>query len=199
MSDGFHGNLERPIVALKRGNGPSRTPWSEGNAALWTRRRNHAEGTVPYQRVTASRWTVRGTAPQRDETGAFNVHARLSGGPGWVTTQVYPARPRARKWRIFTALSPALSFTAISANESWSSYRSMRTCQSVSSRLASARRMRAFSSARITASLGLMSDPARRSITGSGDPSIDEQIGAPSRATLRLCDSRWKRRQAPSR
>jgi hypothetical protein len=38
---------ERPIVALKRGNGPSRTPWSEGDAALWSRRRNHAEGTEP--------------------------------------------------------------------------------------------------------------------------------------------------------
>ena len=49
---------ERPIVALKRGNGPYRTPWSEGDAALWTRRRNHAEDTVPHQRVTARRWIV---------------------------------------------------------------------------------------------------------------------------------------------
>ena len=46
---------ECPIVASKRGNGPSRTPWSEGGAALWTRRRNHAEDTEPHQRVTASR------------------------------------------------------------------------------------------------------------------------------------------------
>jgi hypothetical protein len=23
--------------------------------------------------------------------GAFDVHARISGGPGWTTTQVYPA------------------------------------------------------------------------------------------------------------
>jgi hypothetical protein len=37
---------ECPIVALKRGNGPYRTPWSEGGAALWTRRRNHAEDTA---------------------------------------------------------------------------------------------------------------------------------------------------------
>jgi hypothetical protein len=29
-----------PIVASKRGNGPYRTPWSEGGAALWTRRRD---------------------------------------------------------------------------------------------------------------------------------------------------------------
>ena len=49
---------ECPIVASKRGNGPYRTPWSEGGAALWTRRRNHAEDTVPHQRVTASRWIV---------------------------------------------------------------------------------------------------------------------------------------------
>ena len=44
---------ERPIVASKRGNGPYRTLWSEGGAALWTRRRNHAEDTVPHPRVTA--------------------------------------------------------------------------------------------------------------------------------------------------
>ena len=42
-----------PIVVLKRGNGPSRTPWSEGGAALWTGGRNHAEDTEPHQRVTA--------------------------------------------------------------------------------------------------------------------------------------------------
>jgi hypothetical protein len=49
---------ERPILASKRGNGPYRTPWSEGDAALWTRRRTHAEDTVPHQRVTARRWIV---------------------------------------------------------------------------------------------------------------------------------------------
>ena len=36
-----------PIVAPKRGNGPSRTPWSEGGAASWTGSRNHAEGIEP--------------------------------------------------------------------------------------------------------------------------------------------------------
>jgi len=36
-----------PIVALKRGNGPSRTPGSEGGAASWTGGWNHAEDTVP--------------------------------------------------------------------------------------------------------------------------------------------------------
>jgi len=49
---------ECPIVALKRGNGPYRTPGSEGGAALWTRRRNYAEDIVPHQRVTVSRWIV---------------------------------------------------------------------------------------------------------------------------------------------
>jgi hypothetical protein len=49
---------ECPIVASKRGNGPYRTPGSEGGAALWTRRRNHAEDTEPHQRVTTSRWIV---------------------------------------------------------------------------------------------------------------------------------------------
>jgi hypothetical protein len=38
---------ECPIVASKRGNGPYRTPWSEGGATLWAQRRNHAEGTEP--------------------------------------------------------------------------------------------------------------------------------------------------------
>jgi hypothetical protein len=45
------------------------------------------------ERVTARQWIVLGTAPQRDEPDAFDGHVRLSGGPGWVTTQVYPARP----------------------------------------------------------------------------------------------------------
>jgi hypothetical protein len=49
---------ECPIVASKRGNGPYRTPGSEGGAALWTRRRNHAEDTVPHPRVTRSRRIV---------------------------------------------------------------------------------------------------------------------------------------------
>ena len=55
----MHGKeSECPIVASKRGNGPYRTPGSEGGAALWTRRRNYAEDTVPHQRVTVSRWIV---------------------------------------------------------------------------------------------------------------------------------------------
>jgi hypothetical protein len=39
--------LERPIVPSKQGNGPYRAPWSEGGAALWAQRWNHAEGIEP--------------------------------------------------------------------------------------------------------------------------------------------------------
>ena len=44
---------QRPIVVWKRGNGPSRTPWSEGGAASWTGGWNHAEAAEPHPRVTA--------------------------------------------------------------------------------------------------------------------------------------------------
>ena len=36
------------------------------------------------------------STPHRDEPGAFDVHARISGGPGWATTQVYPAHGKYR-------------------------------------------------------------------------------------------------------
>ena len=52
---------EHLIVAVKRGNGPSRTPWSQGGAALWTGagpRRGHCTsachrdaGTCEGQRI----------------------------------------------------------------------------------------------------------------------------------------------------
>jgi hypothetical protein len=65
------------------GERPFRTPWSEGGAALWTGSWNHAEDTVPRQRVTAKRPSrVRDSDfPQRDEPGAFNAHARICGSP----------------------------------------------------------------------------------------------------------------------
>ena len=47
-----------PHSSVEAGERPSRTPWSEGGAALWTRSWNHAEDTEPHQRVTASQWTV---------------------------------------------------------------------------------------------------------------------------------------------
>ncbi len=83
-----------PHSSTEAGERPFRTPWSQGGAALWTGSWNHAEDTVPHPRVTAKRPSrVRDSdTPQRDEPGAFNVHAQICGGPGWVTTQVYPAR-----------------------------------------------------------------------------------------------------------
>jgi hypothetical protein len=39
--------------AIALGNGPSRTLWSEGDAASWTGSQNHAEGIEPHQRATA--------------------------------------------------------------------------------------------------------------------------------------------------
>ena len=42
-----------PHSSVEAGERPSRTPWSEGGAALWTGSWNHAEDTVLHQRVTA--------------------------------------------------------------------------------------------------------------------------------------------------
>ena len=55
------------------GERPFRTPWSEGDAALWTGSWNHAEDTVPHQRVTANRPSRArdSDTPQRDEPGAL--------------------------------------------------------------------------------------------------------------------------------
>ena len=44
-----------PHSSDEAGERPFRTPWSEGGAALWTGSWNHAEDTVPHQRVTAKR------------------------------------------------------------------------------------------------------------------------------------------------
>ena len=69
--------------SVEAGERPFRTPWSEGGAALRTGSWNHAEDTVPRQRVTAKRPSrVRDSdLPQRDEPGAFNAHARICGSP----------------------------------------------------------------------------------------------------------------------
>ena len=44
-----------PHSSVEAGERPFRTPGSEGGAALWTGSWNHAEDTVPHQRVTAKR------------------------------------------------------------------------------------------------------------------------------------------------
>ena len=49
---------QRPIVAVKQGNGPSRTLGSEGGAVLWTSGRQHAEDAEPQSRVTTHRLIV---------------------------------------------------------------------------------------------------------------------------------------------
>jgi hypothetical protein len=50
--DGRQG-VAAPHSSVEAGERPSRTPWSEGGAALWTGSWNHAEDVVPHQRVTA--------------------------------------------------------------------------------------------------------------------------------------------------
>ena len=66
------------------GERPFRTPWSEGDAALWTGSWNHAEDTVPHRRVTAKRPSrVRDSdIPQRDETDALMCTSGSVGAPG---------------------------------------------------------------------------------------------------------------------
>ena len=77
------------------GERPIRTPWSEGDAALWTGSWNHAEDTVPHRRVTAKRPSrVRDSdIPQRDEPDALMCTSGSVGAPGsnpWGD----PARPK---------------------------------------------------------------------------------------------------------
>jgi hypothetical protein len=84
---------QRLIVARKRGNGPSRTPWSEGGAALQTRGRNHAEGIEPPSVSPPGGWIVRGTANlQRDEPDASLRRTSGSVGALGTDTQRDPAR-----------------------------------------------------------------------------------------------------------
>ena len=66
------------------GERPIRTPWSEGDAALWTGSWNHAEDTVPHRRVTAKRPSrVRDSdTPQRDEPDALMCTSGSVGAPG---------------------------------------------------------------------------------------------------------------------
>ena len=81
-----------PIVVLKRGNGLP-DPVERRGRRVVEGELEPRRGPVPHQRVTARRPTrVKDSDPQRDEPGAFNVHARICGGPGWATTQVYPAQ-----------------------------------------------------------------------------------------------------------
>ena len=66
------------------GERPFRTPWSEGDAALWTGSWNHAEDTVPHQRVTAKRPSRArdSDTPQRDEPDALMCTSGSVGARG---------------------------------------------------------------------------------------------------------------------
>src|SRR5271168_108604 len=66
------------------GERPIRTPWSEGDGALWTGSWNHAEDTVPHRRVTAKRPSrVRDSdTPQRDEPDALTCTSGSVGAVG---------------------------------------------------------------------------------------------------------------------
>ena len=73
-----------PHSSGEAGERPFRTPGSEGGAALWTGSWNHAEDTVPHQRVTAKRPSrVRDSdTPQRDEPDALTCTSGSVGAPG---------------------------------------------------------------------------------------------------------------------
>jgi hypothetical protein len=74
------------------GERPSGPRGAKEAAALWTGSWNHAEDAVPQSRVTVKQPDrVRDSDPQPDEPGAFDVHARISGSPGWATTPGDPA------------------------------------------------------------------------------------------------------------
>jgi hypothetical protein len=73
-----------PHSSGEAGERPFRTPWSEGDAALWTGSWNHAEDTVLHQRVTAKRpGRARDSdTPQRDEPDALMSTSGSVGAPG---------------------------------------------------------------------------------------------------------------------
>ena len=104
---------EHLVVSSKRGNRPSWTPWREGDAALWTSSRNHAEGIEPPSVSPQSGWVVRGTAnPQRDEpyarkctygsVGALGEQSPRATRPVWrPNSRLIPSlRPRLRGRRM---------------------------------------------------------------------------------------------------
>ena len=71
-------------MSIEAGERPFRTPGSEGDAALWAGSWNHAEDTVPHQRVTAKRPSrVRDSdIPQRDEPDALMCTSGYVGAVG---------------------------------------------------------------------------------------------------------------------
>ena len=80
---------EYPIVASRRGNGPSRTPWSEGGATLWTGRRDHAEGIGPPSVSTQADGSCEGR--RRDVTS--RMHLTCTSGLNRAEAAGYTAPP----------------------------------------------------------------------------------------------------------
>jgi hypothetical protein len=81
---------ECPIVAPKRGNGPYRTPWSEGGAALWTQRRNHAEGIEPHRVSPRGNGSCEGQRHNVTSRTPLTGTSGSVGDLGWATTQGLP-------------------------------------------------------------------------------------------------------------
>ena len=84
-----------PIVASKRGNGPYRTPWSEGGAALWAQRRNHAEGIEPPSVSPQGNGSCEGqrhnVTSRMPLTGTSGSVGGLGGQPPRSTRPAHPA------------------------------------------------------------------------------------------------------------
>ena len=81
------------MISVEARERPSRTPLSEGDAALWTGSWNHAEDAAPHQRVTAKeRSRARDSdIPQRDEPDASLTGTSGSAGARGVNLHGGPA------------------------------------------------------------------------------------------------------------
>ena len=88
--------LERPIVPSKRGNGPYRAPWSEGGAALWAQRWNHAEGIEPPSVSPQGNGSCEGQRHNVTSRMPLTGTSGSVGGPGCATTQGGPTSLKSR-------------------------------------------------------------------------------------------------------
>jgi hypothetical protein len=116
---------ECPIVASKRGNGPYRTPWSQGGAVLWAQRRNHAEDIEPPSVSPQGHGTCEGQRHNMTSrmplTGTSGSVGDLGGQPPRSTRPFrspLPANPRVNgSCRLVLALlgvsPPSLDGTAL--------------------------------------------------------------------------------------
>ena len=84
--DGRQG-VAAPHSTVEAGERPFRTPWSEGGAALWTGSWNHAEDTVPHQRVTAK--PTQSCEGQRFHNVTNRMHLTCTSGSVGGATRSY--------------------------------------------------------------------------------------------------------------